>query len=867
MEDDSVRVQPGVVLAKLNRELSKQKRRIGPKPSSAETCTLGGMLATNASGGNALRHGYIAEHVRGLRVMLADGRIESTGTYRSDETVSPFAAEIESLLNQHRETIRNSRRETPFNRCGYRLRETLRTRPFDLTPLLIGSEGTLGFILEASLQTIPPPFGRGAALFVFTSLEAALKAVQLARGSSLVECELMDRRLISLARTVSDSVNRQVPLSAEAVLLVETETETPEQSRLLVQELVEKIHRKAQLSLVASPAFDALNIAKFESIRAAVLPGLYGVGVGPRPLAIIEDLGVHPDRLAEFVGELQRLFRQREVSASLLMHAATGQIHARPFLDLSVESDREKLWPLADAVHQLAIDFGGTISSQHGTGIARTPWVEKQVGPLMPIYRDVKRLFDPQNLLNPGKLVNLDPSRPAWPLRVPLNGQPSGQRILNWGEHEFEREISSCNGCGDCRTQAPTQRMCPLFRISHHEAATPRAKANLLREMLQVPDQPLASVRAVTDQCVNCKMCASECDAGVNIPRLMLETKAVLHAQQGLRRADWFAARLDGLSRWGSNLPVILNFLLSRKGIRWSMEKLFGLSRHRRLPAFARRNFIKVARRRGWTQKHPSSESKPIKVAYFVDTFAAFHDISIAEATVRVLKHQGIEVLVPEKQRGCGMAALAMGDVERAREAAWQHLRLFGDLIRDGYEIVCSEPTAAVLFREDLPHLIEDVDVPLIREKTHELTGFLWQFHQRMRMRSGFQKLPLSVGHHVPCHLKALGLGVHSPSLLRLIPDFRVEMIDLSCSGMAGTFGLPARQFHTSLQAGEPMLKELARPRYLFGSTECSTCRMQMEQGTNKRTLHPIQYLALGYGLMPELADKLKQPLKPLVSG
>lgn len=865
---DCVRVQPGVVLSPLNEELRKRGRRIGPNPSSAATCTLGGMLATNASGGNAVRFGYISEHVRGLTVMLADGTVETTGSHRSEaEPASRVRTETETLLKTHRETIQKHRLETKFNRCGYRLRETLKTQPFDLTPLFMGSEGTLGFLLEATLKTVPLPGGRSAALFVFNRLEAALRAATLARTAPLVACDLMDRRLLSLSRSLGEPVGKRIPASAEAVLLVECETDTPEQAREAIQDLVEQIQRKQQLSISALPAFDPVNIDGLWSIRAAMLPGLYGVGPGPKPLAVIEDLGVHPDQLPDFVAKLQAIFRRREISVSLLIHAATGQVHARPFLDLSREGDREQLWPLADEVHSLVIEVGGTISTQHGTGLARTPWVEKQAGPLMPIYREVKRIFDPRNLLNPGKIVNLDPSRPAWPLRSPVFHEPEPKRLLQWEAGQYEREVAACNGCGDCRTRESNERMCPLFRVTNREEATPRAKANLLRELLQDPDQPAAAVRQVTDLCINCKMCASECDARVDVPRLMLETKAMLHAQHGLRRADWFASRLEGLSRWGSNLPVILNFLLSRSGVRWAMEKLVGLSRHRRLPAFARRNFIKVARRRGWTQKRPAeAKREPVRVAYFVDTFASYHDISVAEATVRVLHHHGIEVLVPERQRGCGMAALAVGDTELARKIAWKHLRLFGDLIREGYTVLCSEPTAAVMFRHDLPQLIDDPDARLLAEQTRELTDFLWDLHQQKRLRTDLNPLPISVGHHVPCHVKALGLGVHGPQLLALIPAFRVEAIDVSCSGMAGTYGLPARNYATSLQAGGPMLRELARPKYLFGSTECSTCRMQMEEGTGKRTLHPVQYLALSYGLMPELAQKLKRPLRPRVT-
>jgi Fe-S oxidoreductase len=252
-------------------------------------------------------------------------------------------------------------------------------------------------------------------------------------------------------------------------------------------------------------------------------------------------------------------------------------------------------------------------------------------------------------------------------------------------------------------------------------------------------------------------------------------------------------------------------------------------------------------------------------VAYFVDVFANYNDPQIAEAAVAVLHHNGVEVYVPPGQRGCGMAPLAYGDVESAREVAVHNLRILADLARDGYAIVCSEPTAAVMLRQDYPDLVDEPDAHLVAEQVVEWTAFLWDIHLHGGLRTDFQPLDFSVGHHVPCHVKALGRPPAGPSLLALIPGLRVTTIDVSCSGMAGTFGLNTKNYEVSLEAGRPMLAALNRPGALFGSTECSTCRLQMEEGSGKRTLHPAQYLALAYGIMPEIAQRLKIPIRELV--
>jgi Fe-S oxidoreductase len=399
--------------------------------------------------------------------------------------------------------------------------------------------------------------------------------------------------------------------------------------------------------------------------------------------------------------------------------------------------------------------------------------------------------------------------------------------------------------------------MCPVFHATHDEAATPRAKANMLRNLLHAgaDGRQLSAddVRAVADLCVNCKMCAHECPARVNIPKLMLEAKAQNVDEYGLDRTDWFLSRTEDFSRWGSALALIANVMLAARPLRWLLEQMFGLARGRRVPRFAFQHFLRLARRRGWTRKPASGRPR---LAYFADTFATYHDPQIGEAVVAVLQHQGYDVYVPPVQGGSGAAPLAYGDIDTARDIALRNLRTFSDLAREGFTIVCSEPTAALMVRQDYLDLLDDPDARHLAEHTVEFTHFLGDLHRQGKLRTDFRAVPISVGHHVPCHIKALGPPA-APELLALIPELRVHTIDVSCSGMAGTFGLAARNFATSLEAGRPMLTELARPRILFGSTECGACRMQMEQGAGKRTLHPAQYLALAYGLIPDIARRL----------
>jgi FAD/FMN-containing dehydrogenase/Fe-S oxidoreductase len=883
---DTVRVQPGVVYADLNARLAQIGRRFAPDPASGAQCTIGGMLATNASGAHALRHGYTRDHVASLRVVLDTGEAEAVAQfpfqlpnpdakalgrsfrfYNPSSRLATIVPAVADLLAEHAGLIAENQPRTRFNRCGYGLHDVLTAEHLDLARLLVGSEGTLGLFTAATLRTIPLPEGRALVLLGFGSLDAALRAAQRALPGQPSACDLLDRRLLSLARGSNGAAASLVPAAAEAVLLVEYESETATGAREQAAQLVDHLYRTERLALYAVAASETDEIGRLWHLREQALPNLYGLRGGPQPVALVEDVGVPPENLAEYLRKVQDILQRHETTASFLVHAGAGQVHTRPFLDLQRPDHVSKLWVIAEEIHSLALDLGGTVSTQHGTGLARTPWVARQYRKLYPVFRELKSIFDPRQLFNPGKIVGPNPGMPAWPLRrnPPETAEPA-HTLLRWQPGAVRIESLSCNGCGHCRTERPHQRMCPLFRATHGEAATPRAKANLLRHLLQEGEDSrrlaASDVREVADLCVNCKMCAVECPAHVNIPKLMLEAKAANVAEHGLDRSDWVLARTESFAALGSAFAFLANAALASRTARWLLEKLFGVSRRRRLPGFAARSFLRQAQRRGWTR--PPRAAGP-RVAYFVDTFANYNDPQIAVAVVAVLRHNGVAVYVPPEQHGCGMAPLAYGDVETARETAQHNVRILADLAREGYQILCAEPTAAVMLRHDYLDLVEDPDAQLVAERTVELTAFLGDLHREGRLRTDFRPLPLAVGHHVPCHLKALGRPPAGPELLALIPDLRVRTIDVSCSGMAGTFGLKAENYAVSLEAGRPMLDELRHPRVLFGSTECSTCRLQMEDGSGKRTLHPAQYLALAYGLMPEVRRRLEAPIRELV--
>jgi FAD/FMN-containing dehydrogenase/Fe-S oxidoreductase len=881
---DTVTVQPGVVLNELNAKLAQSGRRFAPNPASSASCTIGGMIATNASGGNSFHYGYTADYVAGLGVVWDTGEADSLNHGQSPRT-NTIRNAIRELLTKNAERIAITRTRTPFDRCGYQLHGVLGSGGIDLAKLIVGSEGTLALITEATLRTVPVAGGTCLTLIGFPTLDAAVRAGLALRKFGPVACDLLDRRLLSLTRSVG------IP-DVGAALLVVVEGESEREATERTWGAVESLQREHILRVLAEPTCEPAGVAHIQNVRDAAVAGLHAQN-GPRPLAFVEDIGVPADSLPEFLTKVQDALKRFEVSSTFLIHALTGQVHTRPLLDLNDPRDREKLWPLAESVHAIALALGGTVSTQHGTGMARTPWVERQYGPLMAVFRELKRICDPKNIFNPGKIVGPDPSREAWPLRpafairnAPANNTPDGEPNTNEttlatrDENENTRtsllvwptapaaEVSRCNGCGGCRTRTVPKRMCPSFRATGNENATPRAMVNMLRVLADPTTATPDEVRAVAELCVNCKMCRDECDAKVNVPKLMLEAKAQRHAEHGLERGDWILARAESFAALGSNFAPFVNALLGRRPARWLMEKLLGISRRRRLPKFSLRTFFRRARGLGLTRKpHTRKEAgNADRVALFVDVFAAYNDPLIGMAAVAVLQHNGIEVYVPSRQVGSGIAPLAKGDLDAARKAALRNVRVFADLTREGYRIVCLEPTSALMLTQDYLDILDDPDAATVAAHAVELTTYLGELHTAKRLRTDFRKLDVSLGHHIPCHMKALRGAVNSPALLELIPGVRVHTIDAGCSGMAGTWGLKAEHYQASLDAGADVFAELNRPRVLFGSTECSACRMQMQEGSGKRALHPVQYLAYAYGLLPELEDRLARPLGNLVS-
>lgn len=871
--DDWIRVQPGVTLRELNDALAPRGRRFAVEMPNSEVVTVGGMIATNASSCNAFRHGSTLDYVLALKIINDSGEFETIGIYKS-ETENERELLVRTLLAANEDAIRAEQPKTKWSHAGYRLHDVLAREGVNLLPLIVGSEGTLAITAEALLRTVPIVGGTAQFAIGFNTLDDALTAGLALQGhEGIAGCDLLDQRLLSMARMAKDVI--PVPGETTAALVVTHEADTPDEALSLSRMSFDAI-RGAHAVLV-EPAVELEARARVARFRETAVYGFYALASSKRPEPIIEDFSVPPEHLPQFLGVAQQLLREADLAASFLTQMLTGTIHCRPLVNLTEAADQAKAWPLANHLCELALALGGSISAQHGVGLARTPWMEKQFPALMPVFREIKRIFDPKNILNPGKIVGSDPARPAWPFRKGQGAETIEPKATTGSKPELEiapmplvlysqdslvNEVRKCNACGDCRVRVAPSRMCPMFRATGDEAATPRAKANTLMAVLEnAAEMSNEDVKSVAKLCVHCTRCRSECKAGIDIPTLMLEAKAAHFVVRGFDRGEWLIARTERLAALAGTFAFTANSLLSWKWSRWLMEKAVGLSRKRMLHRFTHRTYL---RRRLVQRLFRREAAGTRKFAYFIDTFANYNDPLIAEATVAILEYHGFGVHVPQRQRGSGMAQLSVGDIERARANAAYNVRTLAELVRDGYTIVCSEPTAALAIRTEYPRLLQGDDANLVASNTVEMTALLADLQVNGELKPFIRELDYRIGHHAPCHLKSLGT-VAAPALLATIPKLKVTPLDVGCSGSAGPWGLTKVNFETSMRIGEPVFAALAGRDY--GATECSTCRMQIQQGCGLRTLHPVQWLALGYGLVPQLEARLSRPLKPRLTG
>lgn len=916
VDRDTVTVQPGVVIGELNRQLKPHGQFFAPDPATRNVTTVGGTLAMNNSGSHWIQYGSPRDAVMRLQVVMGNGEVVEFDSSQNIAATNAFpqlrsllfASRVKRVVTQNEELIEEYRPKTKQNQAGYNLFDIQQGNQTDLTRLLVGSEGTLGIITEATLRTEAIQRHRGVALMFFHRLDSAARAAVEIGKMGIAACDLLDRRLLSLARETNSEFQRLIPVDAEAMLLIEFHANDDNSLRSKLDHLVGRIQRRKKLAFEVRIATQTDQRDLYWRIVRRVVPTLYRLKGDKRALPFVEDIAIDPLKLPEFLQSVHKVLNENEITASIFSHAPQGTVHIRPFISLSDPAEVARMHRLANQLFELVLEFKGTVSGTHGDGLSRTWFLRRQYGRLYNVFSDIKKIFDPLNVFNPGKIVGhphtglgdnirkvivsdaflgpqladeesqeevLDDSaetaggmvadsaktRTGWlrkskPKSPPSTALPVFEPELNWQLPQIALAARNCNGCGRCRTNSPKERMCPVFRLAPREEASPRAKANLMRGVVtgQLDPKLLAQeeFKKVADLCVNCHQCRLECPAGVDIPKLMVEAKAQFYAANGMKISDWLVTRLDWLYQLGGQSPVITNRMLQSRSARWLLDRIVGISQGRKLPLFSRQSFARWSLRQ---KLHRPSKQQSRKIVYFVDAYANWNDLELGQAFVKVLKHNGIDVLVPGGQSLSGMSLISEGSVVRAKRLAQRNVELLAEWVRLGYKIVTTEPSAALALKHEYLNLLDDPDAILVSENTIDATSFLLQLHLSGDLELDFRPVNAAIGYHLPCHQRALGEGIPAMKLLRLIPGLQVELIEKGCSGMAGTYGIKRKNYLRSLRMGFALINAMRSTDIIAGTTECSTCKIQMEQGTTKPTVHPIKILAMAYGLMPELDD------------
>lgn len=851
----TVTCEPGVVLDDLNRHLATYGRKIGPDPSSANRATIGGCVANNATGAHSMQYGHIGEHVESIEAVLADGTraqlSNSVDVQKATGTnVAGVARECWSLLTAGKPVIDRAIPATKRNRSGYNIASICHDHQIDLAHLLAGSEGTLAIFTQITLRTVPLPKAKGLLQLEFDSLDSMARAVPIIVKTAPAACELMDETLIDLAFDQLPQYRDILPAGAAAVLLIEHvgDTETEVRQQIEVTDLAVG-KRAAGRTIITSPA-DQTRVWKS---RKDAGPLLYRKRRREHPAEFMEDASVDHTRLADYIEGLQKIEHKYGTTMSFFGHAGDGELHLRPYLDLSNPRDVEKMQAMAEEVFSLVWSLGGSISGEHADGLLRAGFVRRQYGDeFYQILRRIKAIFDPEGLMNPGKILNDDPNIMVQNLRRAHPIQPDRARSeMLFAENELELEFEQCYGCGLCLNRDPALRMCPVYRALGEELGSSRAKANLLHYWAtgQLDDKEFESpqFRRFLDLCVNCKMCEKQCPSGVRVSTLMAAARAEYVRRKGLRRTESALSRNRYLSLLGSAFAPLSNLFLHLPPFQWAMERTLGLDRRRAMPSFQRSSFLKQGRKH--LDSLPPLTAPVDKVAYFVDSYANSNDHDLGLAVLDVLRHNNVDVTIPP-QRPAPLPAIVYGDVKTARRDLAFNVKHLASAVRAGYKIVCSEPSAALCLQQELRHYVSGDDAKLVSDHTWELMNYLADLRKQGKLKAPVQAVPDEFVYHLPCHLCAVG---DETVTLKLLQDhFNVHVTDLraGCCGLSGTFGMQEKNYDLSYEISDSLrhaIQKASTPNVL---TECAACKMQIEHLADVAVRHPIKLIALAYALI-----------------
>lgn len=855
-------VEPGIGVDELNRELAKLTPGLfyAPDPATVAQATIGGTIGNNAAGARSIVYGRTSENILGVQLLLATGETANltAGAGRSDPVARRLATQVAHVVRRHADLIRARFAKTIRRNAGYGLDLILKQldagvadEDLDLSGLICGAEGTLGIVTQATLKLHPVRNATGLAICSYATLEEAMDAVNpiLTTGPSAVE--LLDDVVLRAAmgnevcRPYVDLLPRARGGAApQAVLYVEYQGDTPADidaafARLAVNQPGVSIQTYADKAAMA----DAWTLRKSGEALLHALPG------HRKPQTFVEDNAVPPENLPRFVSEFKKICARHGTDAAYWAHASVGVLHVRPMINLHDPADRAIMQKIAVEVADLARECGGVMSGEHGDGRVRGPLLERFYGPeIMAAFRQVKAIFDPENLLNPGNIVDPGPVESITENLRALQTrqtQPVNTYYDYKDQDDFAHAVDQCNGAGFCRKTAGGT-MCPSYRGTLDERHSTRGRGNALRQAIRVglPDGRPAWDDPDTHEtlalCLACKACKSECPSNVDVARLKAEYLAQSWDHRGgpPLKAKAFG-HIRTLNKLGALAPGLANLVNNLPPVRAVLNRVLNLAPERSLPPFAKSLY------RRFKPKPPAPAKQ---VLLYADCFVTYNEPHIGEAAIKLLEACGYTVLLP-KVSCCGRAMISTGLLPDAIASADRALGALLPLLDQVEAVVVCEPSCLSAITDDWLQL--KLKTPLedrirLAAKSMLVENFIDRFWDTHPKRPAVREAgPVLLHGH--CHQKAVGGGDEtSARLLRRLSNGRLTVIPSGCCGMAGSFGYDADKYDLSLKIGElsvfPPIRSATQE-----TTICApgtSCRHQIHDATGRRAMHPVEFAA-----------------------
>ena len=841
-------VQPGIVLDELNRQLKDTGWHFPVDVSSSAHATIGGMTGNNSAGTRSIKYGIMVHNVLEVEAVLADGSRIAFGEVPDDLSGSPrrllqLAQAMRALYANNAEEIALRVPKVLRRVGGYNI-DTLGEPRQNLAKLLVGSEGTLGFFTRIKLRLSRVPRHRLGAVCHFSRFFDAMDITRFIVELQPTAVEVVDRTMMGLARrlpTFKATLDRYVKGEPDAILLVEFagDEKAPLEASLrrLEQLLADHGHPDSLVRLA-----DAKAQAEMTAVRKAGLNIMMSMKGDGKPVSFIEDCAVPLADLAEFTNRLTEVFHKHGTEGTWYAHASVGCLHVRPILNMKDESGARKMRAIAEEAFSIVKEYKGSHSGEHGDGLSRSEFHSMMFGERMVrAFESVKDAFDPRGLLNPGKIVRA----PRMDDRALFRYKPGYsalkvQTALDWSESGgLLAATEMCNNNGSCRKFDAV--MCPSYQATGDEKDVTRGRANSLRLALtgQLGQDALVSesMKETMDLCVGCKACRRECPTGVDMARMKVEFLHQWHARHGVSLRTKLTAYLPRYAAIARRLAPLINLRNRIPALAALAEKLTGLSRKRKLPAW--RNDI-------YRPLPPKAAGK--EVVLFTDCFSRYFEPENARATRRVLEAGGYKVLEDASSRPlcCGRTFLSAGLVDEARVELSRVVAALGPHAKRGVPIVGIEPSCLLTLRVELPVVVKDEAVPAITKQSFLLEEFLAGESRRGTLQLPFRENGKREAFlHGHCHQKALGAMPDVVTALQLVPGLSVKTIESSCCGMAGSFGYEKDHYDISLRmAGRNLLPAVrsAPPEALIVA-DGTSCRHQIEDGTGRAAVHVARVL------------------------